>query len=140
MCKCCWLAIQALVLLCGHCSDHKTFFLFYYLLSRDIRRGGLCKISSSAQLRTKIREAHEACCITNIVNIYLSMTRLLRRLHSCRSISQKNLINYYKLVTILPWRNCYKLDIKNDDRKNLKSLRMRIYGRFISFTCLSIIQ
>ena len=27
-----------------------------------------------AQLRTKLREAHEACCLTNIVNIYFDAT------------------------------------------------------------------
>ena len=30
-----------------------------------------------AQLRTKLREAHEACCLTDIVNIYYDATRFV---------------------------------------------------------------
>ena len=57
-----------------------------------------------AQLRKKLREAHEACCLTNLVNIYFDATFLQINI-------QKIIINYYKLVTILPRRKCYEVDI-----------------------------
>ena len=61
-----------------------------------------------AQLRTKLREAHEACCLTDIVNIYFDATMSIPFL---QINIQKIIINYYKLVTILPRRKCYEVDI-----------------------------
>ena len=35
-----------------------------------------------AQLRTKLREAHEVCCLTNIVNIYFDATNQYPKNHN----------------------------------------------------------